>query len=241
VRIVFLISVATVLAVMFVANPVWAAGWYLMIPPVRDGPTMYARSMVALVSAVDTGAPFDAWKTVSSFDSASACNSARVKQRLFELEQAREARQRALNNFASVSFEDRLVITLEKQYIEALCISVDDPRLLAVAVRKQWRLLIPPLIEKYQNPVKYLDEHLDKNAPLKRWEIKSSHASEWECEAQKEFGVLTALNSLGEKEIDRSRLELTRLDPKSKQWEEFFRYVVFRDAQCIVADDPRLK
>src|SRR5262245_41395978 len=178
--------------VVFGPTPLWAAGWYLMVPPVRGGPFMFAKSFMDIRRAVDGHAPFDAWTTHSSFDSAEACNSERG--RLSPFQGLSEAMDKVLHDFASSSYDDRSRVLLYAQYAEALCIASDDQRLSTV-VRKQWYLITPPLIQKWPKSTKYLDETFIKNAPPKQWQILSSHSSGWECENQKEYNLMVSLDS----------------------------------------------
>lgn len=232
---------AAVLAVLFVANPVWATGWYLMLPPARTGRVLYATSLTDLFTSVDTDAPFDSWKTFSSFDSADACNSEKMNQLHLAMKFGLDAMRKASPDFLSLSEGDRILIANQRRHAGALCVISDDPRLLAVSARKQWRLISPPRFERSQKSLRYVDELLDKNSPVTRWDVVSSHSSEWDCEAQKEFELLRFLNSYHLKRVDRSQLDLTRLDLKSKKGTDFLGYVLVRDAQCVANDDPRLK
>jgi hypothetical protein len=199
----------------------------------------YPTSLAELFSSVDTEAPFDAWTIDSSFDSAAECNSERMNKMRIVIPQLSEAMTKATQDFASLPNSDRTVIAYQGRHKGALCIASDDPRLQAVAVRKQWRLIAPPMIEKKSS--RYLDELFDKNALLKRWQVLSSHSSEWDFDAQKELEVRRFLNTYKVKQIDRKQLELSRMDLNSKDGNELFRYIVVRDAQCIASDDPRLK
>jgi len=137
---------------------------------------MFAKSFMDITRAVDGNAPFDAWETYSSFDSAEACNS---QLRRIRLEPQglglSEAMDKVLHDFASTSYKDRLAVLINSQYAKALCIASDDQRLSTV-VRKQWYLITPPLIQKWPKSTKYLDETFIKNAPPKQWQILSSHS-----------------------------------------------------------------
>jgi hypothetical protein len=205
------------LAVLFFANPVWAAGWYLMIPPLRHGPAFHATSFAALSAAVDSTAPFDEWETIFSYDSAGACDGGRMGFRAEVLKTAQGAIDKALKNFASLSLQERSQLWIEKQSVYALCISSDDPRLLALGHEKQWRLIGPPMIEKFQKPPKYVDDLLDKTAPPKAQEVIRSYPSEWACEEAKETLLMGFLDLLHLEDVDRNQLDLTHLDMKSKQ------------------------
>ncbi len=230
---------AVALVLIFGATPVWAAGWYLMIPPLRRGPFIYGASTAELLRAVDTKAPLDAWSTVSSFDSADACNTTLRGLLALAVNDAEEANEKATRDFGLISIDERSKLVRERQIREAICISSDDPRL--VTVQKNWRLVGPPTLETFEKPPRFLDEIVDKNAPLKAWEVLGSDPSEWACEERKEAFLLGFLNLLQVKDVDRNQMDLTHLDIKSKQGGYLLGYIKVRDGQCIASDDPRLK
>jgi hypothetical protein len=206
---------AVALILLIGPTPIWAAGWYLMIPPLRNGPLMYGASIAELQRAVDAKAPLYAWWTISSFDSADACNTNLRGLLALALNDAKEANDNATRDFGLISINERSKLVRERQAREAICILGDDPRL--VTIRKDWLLVGPPTFETFKKPPRFLDEIVDKDAPLKAWQVLGSDQSEWACEEKKEFFLLGFLNRLQLKDVDRNQLDLTHLDINSKQ------------------------
>jgi len=118
---------AAVLAVVFFGSPAWAAGWYLLIPPQRNGPLKYATSRAEFTKAVDNSAPYDAWEQVSSFDSANACSSYRTGFYYMRQQKNTEARDKAAKDFSSLSLSERVDLNTERKIQNAQCIASDDP------------------------------------------------------------------------------------------------------------------
>lgn len=81
----------------------WAGGWYLMVPPLHS-------------AGVETRRPLRDWEIAESFDAAASCEQARAEMALIAANSAGKTR-------AQTTISER------KQYLAAICIATDDPRL----------------------------------------------------------------------------------------------------------------
>jgi len=79
-------------------------GWYLMLPPMLGGHT-------------DTSAPLNSWRMIGSFDAAIECRKV--------LEDSIREAEKALTDPHLLPFTR----TASLQFLDAACVSTDDPRL----------------------------------------------------------------------------------------------------------------
>jgi hypothetical protein len=128
----FLFPLLAALSVMLLASVVPAAdgGWYLMLPPVERGKSVFDPPKV------ERSAPLTRWRQEKAFDSAEACDRWRDIQANLYDGMANKAWDKTPylgtgnKDYAHVSGHLYLGYIAEAwRYAEALCIASNDPRL----------------------------------------------------------------------------------------------------------------
>jgi hypothetical protein len=105
-------------------------GWYLMVPP--PGPP---RSTGASTAPPNNTAPLNQWTIRNSYDSAQACEAAKKKTldtattNMDKQKHLAAQRQGLWPDTDSFKDQEFLVADQFEYATEALCISIDDPRL----------------------------------------------------------------------------------------------------------------
>jgi hypothetical protein len=112
-RLAIVLTVVGALALLTLSTPVYAAGWYLLTPPVTDRGN-------ALIGGrtFDPDAPLSLWRNQGSYDSAVECEAWKVRPEFFHAPMGMSPIEAAWvqENFAQI-------LTYAK------CTASDDPRL----------------------------------------------------------------------------------------------------------------
>jgi hypothetical protein len=112
-KVIFLVSIMTALG----AIPInaGATGWYLMMPP----------------SIADVKAPLHRWRRVAVFDSAIECEADKAREANKTEQFLLESHSGSLTSSQLEDYETRTASEYLRLTMEALCVSTDDPRIIA--------------------------------------------------------------------------------------------------------------
>jgi hypothetical protein len=181
-------------AVIIASLPILAVaqrgpGWYLMTPPVRERPELRSS------------APLQEWHVIFSFDSARACEQARIDManfiRTLQLDPSQmpaEIRARLARDAAAQRMRERLLTDsafrreTEDSWDLSNCVSASDPRLSSGRgdADAGWILLAPPMVRGPGGVV------LNVDAPRNEWTTVETYPTLEECKVQRDWLKETA-------------------------------------------------
>lgn len=174
----------------------------------------------ATPESVAPAAPLAHWLKEGSFDSAAKCEE--VLQTI-----KRGSNQRRPSETPAIHKLFQAMVSA------ALCIAADDARLISPAKTRRSLLLIP-LMPVSSAPG--ADLYFDDRAPLSKWHVDSSFADDAQCRVALRDARAHIAEEIRQHASPRS-LDLGDPPPES-----FLAMTAAMDAaQCIDADDPRLK